>query len=365
MKKKILAAQKELKNNPKLKKQPEKAETDFLRIGGFSLNKQGLLYYLDRAVVPKEIVKEVIRKYFDDPATTGGREHLHERLGRKFIGIGRRAVADFIKSQHVSQLKKPTFLPDLGRGISMGNFPCHIVEIDLVFMEKADKVLNSNYRYICTMLDRFSGKVGACPLRRKDAKLVLDCIQKVLKEWKKDKMAVLASDNGTEFEGSVKMWCKKNNIKRIYTQAYSPLARIERFNRTMRTGLNKFMFMYKTKTWFDVVQAVVKNRNSSVNWDIKVTPTELFKLTDKKEIKLVYDKLVNIRMGNLPSTKGPLNILKKGDKVRKSFKKEKKTLLSKETSKPTWSYGVYRVNKVISTEKGKPRYIISGYPGKL
>lgn len=212
-KKTILAARKELKNNHKLAKHPEQAKTDFLRIGGFSLNKQGLLYYLDRAVVPKEIVNEIIRKYFDDPATTGEREHLHERLSRKFIGIGRRAVASFIKSQQVSQLKKHTMRSDLGRGISMGNFPSHIVEIDLVFMEKADKTLNSNHRYICTMLDRFSGKVGACPLRRKDAKLVLECIQKVLKEWKKYIMVVLASDNDMEFEGAVKNVCKKNNIK--------------------------------------------------------------------------------------------------------------------------------------------------------
>lgn len=113
-KKKIAAAIKELKHNSLLKKNPKEAKTDFLIIGGFSLNKQGLLYYLYRAVVPKEIVNEVIRKYFDDPATTGEREHLHERLGRKFIGIGRRAVTDFIKSQQVSQLKKPTMMPDLG-----------------------------------------------------------------------------------------------------------------------------------------------------------------------------------------------------------------------------------------------------------
>ena len=79
-KKKITAAISELKNNPSLQKNPTKAKTDFLRIGGFSLNKQDLLYYLDRAVVPKEIVNEVIRKYFDDTATTGSREHLHERL---------------------------------------------------------------------------------------------------------------------------------------------------------------------------------------------------------------------------------------------------------------------------------------------
>lgn len=71
-------------------------------------------------------------------------------------------------------------------------------------MQKADKQLNNGYRYICTMLDRFSGKVGAEPLRRKDAKLVLECIKKTLKNWNKENISVLASDNGTKFEGAVK-----------------------------------------------------------------------------------------------------------------------------------------------------------------
>lgn len=85
------------------------------------------------------------------------------------------------------------------------------------------------------------------------------------------------------------------------------------------------MFMYKSKTWFDVVQAVVKNRNTSVNWELKVTPNELFKMKNKKEIKLVYDKLVEIKMKKLRSSKSPLNKpLKKRDKVRKSLKKEEK-----------------------------------------
>ena len=156
-----MAARKELQKNPKLTKHPEKAKTDFLRLGGFHLSKKGILLYLDRAVVSIETIHHLIRKYFENSATTGGREHLHERLDRKFIGIGRRAVANFIKSQQVSQLKKPTLKPDIGRGISMANFPCHIVKIDLIFMQKADAELNNNHRYICTMLDRFSGKVNS------------------------------------------------------------------------------------------------------------------------------------------------------------------------------------------------------------
>ena len=148
-----------------------KPKIDFLNLEGIQLNKSNKLVYIDgigeRDIVPEEEIDNVICKYFEDPATTGGVEHLHERLGRYFIGISRRAVSNFIKRQSVTQLKRKTFNPDKCRGISIGAFPGHIVEIDLLFMEKADKVLNAGNRYICTMLDIFSGKVGAEPLKKK------------------------------------------------------------------------------------------------------------------------------------------------------------------------------------------------------
>ena len=50
----------------------------------------------------------------------------------------------------------------------MANFLGHIVEIYLLFMEKADTVLNARNKYIYTMLDKFSGKVGAEPLNKNE-----------------------------------------------------------------------------------------------------------------------------------------------------------------------------------------------------
>ena len=107
----------------------------------------------------------------------------------------------------------------------------------------------------------------------------------------------------------------------------------------MREGLNRFMFMYKTKTWFDVVQAVCKNRNSSVIFSVKVTPDELFQLKNLKKnkdkiIKQFYNIMVTDRMNKLKNTKGyQHNALSKNDKVRLSLKKEKKIFCIKRNCK--------------------------------
>lgn len=83
--------------------------------------------------------------------------------------------------------------------------------------------------------------------------------------------------------------------------------------------------------WFDVVQAVCKNRTSLVIFSVKVTTDELFALQNlkcenkDKVIKQFYNIMVTDRMNKLKNTKGPQhNVLSKNDKVRLSLKKEKK-----------------------------------------
>ena len=101
----------------------------------------------------------------------------------------------------------------------------------------------------------------------------------------------------------------------------------------MRHELNIFMFMFKTKTWFDVVEVVVKNRNTYVNFYVKQTLNKLFALKGEA-IKKVYKTLVQVKIKKLITSKSKES-LRIWDKVRLSLKKEKKTLICKETAKPT------------------------------
>ena len=165
--------------------------------------------------------------------------------------------------QEVNVLKARTHRPDPSKGIILsGRFPIHIHETDTVFMPKNIK-LNHGYRYIFTVVDIYSRKVAAQPIKRKFAKDVLQALKIIYKRWGRGISCVFGSDNGTEMMGSVNKYLLSKGVKRYYSKPYSLLSVIERHNGIIRKNMNKFMNIYKTKVWVDMLQHVVNNINDT------------------------------------------------------------------------------------------------------
>ena len=81
---------------------------------------------------------------------------------------------------------------------------------------------------------------------------------------------------------------------------------MERFNRTLKSRLERYFTENKTTTWFDVLQDFTRNINNSVNRSIGMEPG---KVTDKNAHQIrerLYGQEDNIH---------PCNF-EKGDKVR-------------------------------------------------
>ena len=81
---------------------------------------------------------------------------------------------------------------------------------------------------------------------------------------------------------------------------------MERFNRTLKSRLERYFTENKTTTWFDVLQDFTRNINNSVNRSIGMEPG---KVTDKNAHQIrerLYGQEHNIH---------PCNF-EKGDKVR-------------------------------------------------
>ena len=69
-----------------------------------------------------------------------------------------------------------------------------------------------------------------------------------------------------------------NNIEMlVFNKAESPNATmiIERFNRTLRIRIDKYMTTNKTKKYIDVLDKLVKNYNNTVNSATGEIPSEL------------------------------------------------------------------------------------------
>jgi hypothetical protein len=47
---------------------------------------------------------------------------------------------------------------------------------------------------------------------------------------------------------------------------------VEKFNRTLRMNIEKWMKLQHTKTWYTVLNQLVNNYNNTVHSTIKITP---------------------------------------------------------------------------------------------
>ena len=107
---------------------------------------------------------------------------------------------------------------------------------------------------------------------------------------------------------------------------------VERFNRTLKSRLEKYFYSEKTKNWVEVLDQFVSNYNDTFHRSIGMSPNNV---TDKNA-KQVFQKLYpNIHLEVTPR-------LTVGDKVRIL---REKTIFEKGYTK-SWSDEIYTISKV-------------------
>ena len=108
---------------------------------------------------------------------------------------------------------------------------------------------------------------------------------------------------------------------------------VERYNKTIRMMLGKYMQASNTKKWVDVLPAFVKNYNSNFQSGIKAVPNNVFTGKEKPVVR--------------QPTKEALNQMKKfnyGDKVRRLLNRN----TFQKSGKPRWSEQIYTIDVVFA-----------------
>ncbi len=81
-------------------------------------------------------------------------------------------------------------------------------------------------------------------------------------------------DEGSEFNNApFKKLCNDVGIKLVFTIRHAPI--VERFNRTLKEMLHKYLQSTNTKTIVNVLPKIVKNYNNSYHSMIGMTPNEV------------------------------------------------------------------------------------------
>ena len=249
-------------------------------------------------------------------------------------GIPSKAVDEWYSKQEVAQLHKPVvaknFYPIVGE---LGHY-----NVDLTFYEQY-KTKNKGYFVILTCIEITTRRAYARILKNKSAKSVAGAMQEIIEEATKwTPFRVVFSDQGSEFQNEFKSLLKKNGIEYYSTNSDDHRANgmIERFNRTLRGRIERYMTANNTLSYHEQLQKIVENYNNTVHSSIKTTPN---KATRSNEIQR---EIQAEKQEQITETAVVIERFELGQKVRRFRPRD---LLEKK-AKPAWFKTIYTVSKL-------------------
>ena len=211
---------------------------------------------------------------------------LYEAVKNKKITYNE--VKQFIQKQESHQLFKKQ--PKV-----KNYFPIHSAhKFETMQLDIADTsnlaTANKNYKYLLVAIDVYSRIAFVVPLRNKTASFVNDALETVLDQTEPN---TITCDNGSEFINSDFKKLLTNraiDINYVDVGNHHALGLVDRFVRTLREKINKYMEMHNTTTYIDVLQKIVNNYNLAYHSGIKKAPAKV--KGDDKDIADIFMKKI-------------------------------------------------------------------------
>ena len=221
-------------------------------------------------------------------------------------------------------------------------------QIDLVDIEYPEE--NNGYKYLLMVIDVLSKYGWSEPLLNKKPQSIKKVFTQLIRKSKR-KPKVLTSDSGTEFNNSLfKRFLINKKIKHFIARNTEVKASVvERWNRTKKEQIYKYMFFNKTNRFVNILNNIIDNYNSTIHSRTKYKPIDV----NKNNEHIVFKNLYNI----YETLKEPSFIV--GDYVR--IQRIKKTF--EKGYKPNWSQELFTISKVLNTSPTNT-YIISDKSGE-
>ena len=240
-------------------------------------------------VVPPEEREDKLQELYDDPeiGVGIGLNAFYQQVKRHYVGISQRFAHKFLKKQGDYQVQRP-----IRKAVNKKNIasvPNERWILDKFFMTayfKRDlEQFNDKFLYVLTVVDVFSKKVFARPLKTGLILEVVKALDSILKETK-TAPRILQGDN--EFGAAeVKKWCFDNKVKLVLGSVYSAESSglVEKMNAELRKKIRDGFVRNNNLEWVKPLQTYVRNINNQVPARGKYTPNELYEVGYNKPTK--------------------------------------------------------------------------------
>ena len=240
--------------------------------------------------------KKLLEKLYSDPKQPGSLSGIRGlyKAAKKNIrsDITLKDVERFLEGSRTYTLHKLQPKKFKRRGI-LSPKPRVILAADLADMRLLSRY-NHGQNYILVCIDTFSRFAKALPLKRKDGNSMLAAMKTMLEEDDIFKgVSRLFVDRGKEFYNRpLQSYLEKQRIRTysVYSQeTKSSIA--ERFIRTLKSRLYRYMTAHNTLDYVSVLAAVVQSYNHTPHRRLGKTPAQVHAMRKPEEIMAQFRKM--------------------------------------------------------------------------
>lgn len=274
---------------------------------------------------------DLIEKYYNDynfPSV----EKLYKLMKNDNISVTKKEVKSFLDKQEEAQIIRPApkVKKQLGKVVSFK--PNSIWNMDLFFLQKYH-TNNKGYKYILCVIDVFTRKAYAQPLKTKEEDEFIAAFLNIIKtSGTEDTPYLIVSDSDSTFTTSKKIDKLMNKLKialnPVPTNDHHALGIIDNFAKRIKQILHKHFIKTHTHNWVDILPKIIENYNKTPHTSIlDIKPNDA---DSKTNIPLILE--LNRQKAKSETTF--VNKFKAGDKVRikidDKFSKKSEGTFSKE-----------------------------------
>ena len=256
----------------------------------------------------------MVYNFFDRKTTGGGVTTLASKSAIKSIPQNEK-LAEELHKAIIKKLKKV-----------YSAYKNYIWAADLVDMQLISKY-NKGRKFLLCVIDIFSKYAWVVPLKDKKGVSVVNAFQSILKKSNRKPNKIWADKGGEFYNNSFKKWFQDNDIVMYSTQNEGKSVVAERFIRTIKNKIYKYM---TKNVYIEKLDNIVNEYNNTYHRTIKMKPIDV-----KDNTYINIDKEVN---DNDPKSKVD-------DHVRIS---KYKNIFAKGYT-PNWSEEVFVIKEIKNT----------------
>ena len=225
--------------------------------------------------------------------------------------------------------------------------PHWLWQTDLVEMISYANV-NKGYRYLLTVIDVFSRKAWARPIKRKTGTNITDAFKDIIQQERQSPKR-LQSDDGKEFKNATfQHYLRTLGTTHFTIKSQFKAALVERWNRTLKEKMWRYFTYTGTYKWLDILQDLVSAYNDATHRSLnggKMTPNQATDPHNTHMLWLQQEGLAPQRVTFKPPPAVPMLAINDYVRISKAKQVFEKGYL------PNWTEEIFKISTI---DKFKP-----------